>query len=451
MITNSKNTPAILISAPNSGSGKTIITSIILNALIKKGLKICAYKTGCDYLDTKILKFHSKSEVYNLDTWLMNKESVLELFKKTSTGKDIAVIEGAMGLYDGGKFSSSEIAKLLKVPVILVMNVKSMGESAAALALGFKNYDSEIKIAGVILNCVGSESHGKLISKVLYEKGIEILGILKRSEDLKIPSRHLGLIPLNENENTESLNKFENCINIDEILKIAYSNTEKILSENSQQRHNKIHKSKKISLGIAYDEAFSFYYSESLEALKNHGIDLKFFSPIRDSKIPEANGYFFGGGYPEIYAEELSGNITFKNEIKKAYESGKIIFAECGGFMYLSNTIENLKGEKFQMTGIIKSDSIMSERPVIGYVEAKALKKNFLCSEGSIIRGHEFHFSRMITDFKFENNAFEITRRSTGDIWYGGFSEKNILASYLHINFWGNENLIENFKNALQN
>ena len=445
MITNF-NIPRVLISAPNSGSGKTIVTCIILNALRKKGVNFCAYKTGPDYLDTKFLKNFGGCEVYNLDTWLMNKNSTQELFMTTSHEKNFAIIEGAMGLYDGGEFSSAEIAKLLKIPVILVINAKSIGESAAALALGFKHYDENINIAGVILNCVGSESHGKLISNALSKKNINVLGIINRNENLKFPERHLGLITEFNNENPELLNDFEHCIDIDAIIKIA-NQTPPIKITYSQKIPAIKKNAKKISLGIAYDEAFSFYYSESLEALRNHGIQLKFFSPLRDKKIPDANGYIFGGGYPELHAENLSKNFLMLREILNAANSGKIILAECGGFMYLCESLSDLENNKFEMLGIIPGDCVMTTKPVIGYIEARALRNNILCSKNEIIKAHEFHFSRFIQ--KFQDNAFEITRKSTKNSWLSGYSNKNILASYAHINFWGNDNLIENFIKSL--
>ncbi len=452
MSTSSKHNhnPGILISAANSNSGKTITSCIILRALKKLGVKTCAYKTGPDYLDTKYLRFFGDCDVYNLDSWLIGEKSVKELFTQTSRDCDVAIIEGAMGLYDGGKFSSAEIAKLLNVPVILVLNVKSIGESAAAMALGFKNYDEYINrnFAGVILNCIGSESHAKIISNELAKHGVKILGIIKRDENLKFPDRHLGLIPINELENIakpDALENFAGNINLDAIIQIANSNP-KI---KTQTQISRAISASEISLAIAYDEAFSFYYSESLEALKNSGINLKFFSPIHDTKIPDANGYLFGGGYPEIYAAKLQKNSEIRAQILNAANSGKIILAECGGLMYLCESITNLDGKKFEMCGVIPDDCVMTNRPVIGYIEAKALRENILCKKNELIHAHEFHFSKLIN--KHVENAFELKRRSTGSTWLGGYSTKNILASYMHINFWGNKTLLRNLIDSLRN
>ena len=215
----------IIIAGASSSSGKTSIACGILAALRKRGLRLCAYKTGPDYIDTEYLRRAGNCEAFNLDTWLMSENSTRELFIKTSQEKDVAIIEGAMGLYDGGENSTAEIAKLLDAPVILVINAKSLGESAAAVALGFREYDKKINIVGVILNCVGSETHAKIISDALEKNGIKFLGALKRDKNISIPERHLGLLPVPENNfNFEKLSEaVEKNINFDEILKISNS------------------------------------------------------------------------------------------------------------------------------------------------------------------------------------------------------------------------------------
>ncbi|MBR1486498.1 MAG: cobyrinate a,c-diamide synthase, partial [Synergistaceae bacterium] len=216
---------AILIAGASSSSGKTSIACGLLRAFKNRGLKVCAYKTGPDYIDTEYLRRAGSCEAYNLDTWLMSENSTRELFSRTSENKDVAIIEGAMGLYDGGTNSSAEIAKLLNIPVVLVINAKSLGESAAAIALGFKNFDEKIKIAGVILNCVGSETHAKIISDSLEKIKIKFFGALPRDDKFKIPERHLGLLPAFENKfDFEILaDSVEKNLNLNEILKIPDS------------------------------------------------------------------------------------------------------------------------------------------------------------------------------------------------------------------------------------
>ena len=430
----------IIIAGASSSSGKTSIACGILAALKKRGLRLCAYKTGPDYIDTEYLRRAGNCEAFNLDTWLMSENSARELFIKTSKEKDIAIIEGAMGLYDGGENSTAEIAKLLNAPVILVINAKSLGESAAAAALGFREYDKEINIAGVILNCAGSDNHVKIISDALEKIGIKFLGALKRDKNISIPERHLGLLPILENKfDFEKLAEaVEKNINLDEIFSLAPQSPSYLLPPTSYFLPHKR------SIAVAHDAAFSFYYPESLEILKELGAELIFFSPLKDKILPEADGYIFGGGFPEIFARELSQNFSMLESVKKISAEKKIL-AECGGMMYLCKNIKDLNGENFSMAGVIPFNSFMTERPVIGYMEARALKKNILCEKNKIIRGHEFHYSRIEPEFFDDTCAFELTRRKTGEAHFGGYADENILASYLHVNFFGNLELAENF------
>ncbi|MBQ7559484.1 MAG: cobyrinate a,c-diamide synthase [Synergistaceae bacterium] len=430
----------IIIAGISSSSGKTSIACGILAALKKRGLRLCAYKTGPDYIDTEYLRRAGNCDAFNLDTWLMSENSARELFIKTSKEKDFAIIEGAMGLYDGGENSTAEIAKLLNAPVILVINAKSLGESAAAAALGFREYDKEINIAGVILNCAGSDNHVKIISDALEKIGIKFLGALKRDKNISIPERHLGLLPILENKfDFEKLAEaVEKNINLDEIFSLTPQSPSYLLP------HTSYFLPHKRSIAVAHDAAFSFYYPESLEILKELGAELIFFSPLKDKILPEADGYIFGGGFPEIFARELSQNFSMLESVKKISAEKKIL-AECGGMMYLCKNIKDLNGENFSMAGVIPFNSFMTERPVIGYMEARALKKNILCEKNKIIRGHEFHYSRIEPEFFDDTCAFELTRRKTGAAHRGGYADENILASYLHVNFFGNLELAENF------
>ncbi|MDY6400430.1 MAG: cobyrinate a,c-diamide synthase [Synergistales bacterium] len=430
----------IIIAGISSSSGKTSIACGILAALKKRGLRLCAYKTGPDYIDTEYLRRAGNCDAFNLDTWLMSENSARELFIKTSKEKDFAIIEGAMGLYDGGENSTAEIAKLLNAPVILVINAKSLGESAAAAALGFREYDKKINIAGVILNCAGSDNHAKIISDALEKIGIKFLGALKRDKNISIPERHLGLLPILENNfDFEKLAEaVEKNINLDVIFSLTPQSPSYLLPPTSYLLPHKR------SIAVAHDAAFSFYYPESLEILKELGAELIFFSPLRDKILPEADGYIFGGGFPEIFARELSQNFSMLESVKKISAEKKIL-AECGGMMYLCKNIKDLSGKIFSMAGVIPFNSFMTERPVIGYMEARALKKNILCEKNKIIRGHEFHYSRIEPEFFDDTCAFELTRRKTGEAHFGGYADENILASYLHVNFFGNLELAENF------
>ena len=458
----------IVISGSGSHCGKTTIACGLLSSFREHGLKVCAYKTGPDYIDTEYLRNAAQCEAYNLDTWLMSPERVHELFMMTSRGKDIAVIEGAMGLYDGGMNSTAEIAKLLHAPGIAVIDAKSIGETAAALALGLREYDRDVNLAGVILNRAGSDSHIKIISDALESKGIKLLGALKRNDRLIIPERHLGLLPMHENMNYDfdSVRAIiESSVDVDEVLRASESACEvhECINESSVEVHEVLrisgsscetHESfsssssswpcvnHNVRVAVARDEAFSFYYPESIDTLRHLGAEIVYFSPVHDTILPKADGYIFGGGFPEMFARELEENTSMRESVRECACSDVPVLAECGGFMYLCDSMTDINGKRFNMAGVIHCDSFMTDKPVIGYIEARALSENLLCDEGDVIRGHEFHYSRM----KNENShAFMMTRRRTGESYAGGYAKGNILASYLHINFFGNTKLSEHF------
>ena len=433
-------TKRIVIAGAGSHCGKTTIACGLLSSFREHGLKVCAYKTGPDYIDTEYLRIAGRCEAYNLDTWLMTPERVIELFAETSKGKDIAVIEGAMGLYDGGMNSTAEIAKLLHAPVIAVIDAKSVGETAASIALGLREYDNAVNLAGVILNRAGSASHVEIISDALDRTGIRLFGALKRNDKLSIPERHLGLLPVHENMNHDfdSVRAVvESSINFDEVLRVSESSYKlhESLSSWPCLKHN-------IRVAVARDEAFSFYYPESIDTLKRLGAEIIYFSPVHDDILPRADGYIFGGGFPEMFAPELEANETMRGSVRLCASSSVPVLAECGGFMYLCDSLTDRDGKKFNMAGVIHCDSFMTDRPVIGYIEAEALQENILCNKEDVIRGHEFHYSGMNLNDGF---AFNMTRRRTGESYFGGYAHGNILASYLHINFFGNIKLAERF------
>ncbi|MEG1641863.1 MAG: cobyrinate a,c-diamide synthase [Synergistaceae bacterium] len=444
-----KNPPRILIAATQSGSGKTTITCGILALLKKRGLKVQGYKTGPDYIDPTYLSIAAGQQVHNLDTWLLDKETMTSLFAKHASKSDITVVEGVMGLYDGGKngiSSTAEISKLLKIPVILVIDVKAMGESAAAIALGFKEYDKNVNLAGVILNKVGSEKHKEMICEALEKLNIKVYGVIHRNPEMAITERHLGLLPAQENDNKKQIeiicNSVEKSIDIEGL--IALSKT----TQSIEAEEHKTTNEKKIKLAVAKDEAFSFYYAESQAELENAGAEITYFSPLHDKKLPQADGIIFGGGFPEMFAKQLSENIEMKNEIINATNKNIPIIAECGGFMYLTKSIANFDGETFQMCGIIPAISFMTNKlKRMGYVKAESLNDNLLTTKGKVMNGHEFHFSAITPDNeKTFPYAYEFTGNcGVGEKYKGGYAKDNIIASYLHIHFAGNKEAVKRF------
>ena len=425
----------ILIAGASSRSGKTTVTCGLLAALKSRGLRVIAYKAGPDYIDTEYLRRSGSCEAFNLDTWLMSENRVLELFAQTSQGYDFAVIEGTMGLFDGGVNGTASIAKLLDAPVVLVLNVRSMGESAAAVAMGFQEYDKDVKLAGVILNFTGSSYHEEIISSALNEKSIKVLGTLRRDEGLEIPERHLGLVQSIENKkfDVEKVkSKIESSVNIDEILRVSIINTSQlIVNSSTRSTHQKFH----ARIAIAKDEAFTFHYAESERMLETLGAEILTFSPVHGKELPAADGYIFGGGYPELFAAELSENRAMIESVRKC---SRPIYAECGGMMYLCRN----------MAGVLPFEAYMSPRAVMGYRTARALNDNLLCRKGQTIRGHEYHYGRISQS---ENFAFSLTRKNGDNAGLSGYSNDRLLASWLHVNFYGEPEIAEHFMKMCHN
>ena len=418
----------IVIAATQSGSGKTTIVAGILSALKNRGLKVQSYKIGPDYIDGGFHEIASGKPAHNLDSWLVG-DKTADIFFETAKDSDIAIIEGVMGLYDGGRnniSSTAEISKILSAPVILVIDAKSMGASAAAIALGFKNFDSDINFAGVILNRVGSDSHKNMIIDALNKINIKCFGAIPRDKNFVLPERHLGLVPTSENNFADVIEKIsaavEQNINLDELLKIADVPTVKI--------------------AVAKDEAFNFYYAESLRELEKFGAEIIYFSPIHDKNLPTCDGIILGGGFPEMFAEQLEKNISMREDIKNF---SKPIYAECGGYMYLMKSIKDFGGKIFEMCGVIESSAEMTDKlQMVGYVLATLQCDCIIGKAGDKIRAHEFHFSVADTD----KNIFECERLRTGKKYFAGYADKNIVASYLHIHFAGCPSVAKNFVNA---
>jgi len=447
------NIPRIIIAGTHSGVGKTTIVTGLLSVLTQKGYTVQSYKVGPDYIDPGYHQLASGKVAHNLDTWLVPTDKVVPIFTQTAAGNDLVVIEGVMGLYDGGRqgvSSTAAIAKLLKSPVILVIDAKSMGESAAAIALGYKMYDPEVNLVGVIINRLGSNSHQTMVTEALARIGIPVLGSMYRNEALRMPERHLGLTPVTEHDATDILaalrTQIEAQLDIEAIVSLAKDVPK--LSAPFEDKPTRTSLSPRVRIGVAQDEAFSFYYPESLSVLKSMGADIIPFSPLDDSSIPDVDGLLFGGGFPEMFVSQLASNISMRTSIAEACQQGMPVYAECGGFMYLTKEIIDFDGKHYDMVGAIPATcSMQGKLQTVGYVEATALSDNALCVAGEILHGHEFHFSLMNLDDCAENFpwAFEFKKVRTGMSYPGGYAYGNILASYLHMHFAGHEQGAERF------
>ena len=462
--------PRIIIAGTTSGVGKTSITLGILYILKNLGFKIQSFKIGPDFIDPSYHHFVTNSPSYNLDSWLMGKKGLINTFEKYTIGKDIAVIEGVMGLFDGagGKnnfASTAQIAKILNSPIILVIDASKAARSIAAIAYGFMKFEKGLKIKGIILNKISSNRHFNFIKDAFENKiKIPIVGVIYRNQELIFSERHLGLIPREELDDKRR----KVILNSAKVLSESLD-AEKIVSlirplQNETVRKKKIDTGKEqnkqsIKIAVALDESFNFYYQENLDTLQKKGAQLIFFSPLNDLRLPEeVDGIIIGGGFPEILARNLSRNQSMMRAIKKIAESQIPIYAECGGLMYLSKSIKegpsNYKNAKipeskgnfnktYRMIGLIDAMTNMTDKLTLNYTQGKVINESLF---GNInrVRGHEFHFSVMeniSNDSKFSyylNKGKGITNQKDGIVVY------NTLASYTHLHF-SNTKLPERF------
>lgn len=451
--------PRIVIGAVSSGCGKTTITAGLLAALRQQNINVQSYKIGPDYIDPGYHRLASGRPAHNIDTWLLSRETMVNTFIDTASGQDIAVIEGVMGLYDGGNkgiSSTAEIAGLLDAPVVLIIDCKSMGASAAAIALGFKQYDENVRLAGVILNRLGSDSHQRMVEEAMAQLAVPVLGAVRRSGLLTMPERHLGLLPVEENQERRVVDAMGEAmarqLNLAAIMQAAHgapamqravNPADEYLAQVTEGRRRSFPDDfGKIRIGVARDEAFSFYYPESLAVLERLGARIVEFSPLRDKELPEVSGLLLGGGFPEMFAGELGSNAEMLAAVRRAAAEGMPIFAECGGYMYLKRSLVDFAGREYPMCGVLPGRVQMNKRlQMVGYVEAELQRDCCLGAAGLKLRGHEFHFSSEIAgeaDITGER-AFQFTRMRNGAVYPGGFisSGGNVAGSYLHIHFAG--------------
>ena len=445
----------VLIAGTGSGVGKTTISLGIMQALTKRNLKVQPYKVGPDYIDPSYHTFITNRYSRNLDSYMLDDEKIKYIVKNSSKDADISVIEGVMGLYDGygidlDDCTSSYTSKLLKTPVILVINAKAMATSAAAMVLGYKMLDENVNIAGVITNNVRSESHYLLLKEAIEKyTGVEVLGYFPPNKEFSLESRHLGLIPSVEMDSLKA--KFDNLadeiekyIDIDRIIEIAES--EEFDTSFNLQEFIDEHNCKDKTIAIAYDKAFNFYYRENIELFEKLGMKIEYFSPINDKEVPVCDYIYIGGGFPEIFAKELHNNKNIRESIVKAHKNNIPIYAECGGLMYLGEKLEAQDKNIYDMVGIFKGCSKMtSSLKRFGYCLGEAKEDTILAKKGEIIKGHEFHHSIFESDEECAYYMRKIKDDKIIDEWDGGYSKGNTLATYLHTHFYNNLDCIANF------
>jgi len=439
-----------MIAGTHSGSGKTTLALGIMGALAERG-EVAAFKVGPDYIDTAYHKFVTKAPSYNLDVFMQGEEKLKDLYLKKSEGRFVSVVEGVMGLFDGmddtGYASSAHVAKLLSLPVILIADASGMARSISAMVKGYKEFDEGLNVKGVILNRVSGEGHFSLLKRCLKQDlKLPALGYLPYDAELSLPERHLGLLPVWEMKNFEEkfeklFEKVKKHIDLEEILSIASS--AKIVENPYYDKKSSVSETA-LKIGVAMDEAFNFYYAQSLETLRDLGAELVFFSPLRDSSLPEGiSGLIIGGGFPEIFAEKLSSNNDMMKSIMEAFEAGMPIYAECGGLMYLTRSITDMKGRRFPMVAIFDMDSVMTgSLKRFGYAEAVVTDDTVIAPKGTLLKGHEFHYSEVINS---KEKTSYLVKKQSGKMYGCGFAKKNCLATFLHIDFYAYPELARHF------
>ncbi|TGM98523.1 cobyrinate a,c-diamide synthase [Leptospira dzoumogneensis] len=443
--------PRILISGTGSGTGKTTITIALTKALQARGLKVSIFKCGPDYLDPGYHSFVTGKTCQNLDGWLMGKESVISTFIGASQGSDISIIEGVMGLFDGHSpnseaGSTAEIAKWLQVPTIISIDASGMAATFSAIASGIKNYDPQVPIRGFVANFIGSKNHLSIIETASIP--LPVLGGFPKSNDYSFPERHLGLRTAGPDILTEEKLSFwqnlsEQWLDLDRILEIANSAPPLSVKGSAEGRI----RTKDCRIGVAYDEAFHFYYEENFKKLREEGAELVFFSPLKENKLPKVDGLYFGGGYPELFADNLSNNKDLMQEIGNFAASERPIYAECGGLMYLSSEIKNIEGQSFPMIGLIPGKAIMGPKlKSLGYVEVHTEKRTILGEAGIRFRGHQFRYSDLILENEDESLfSYHIRKRKSEQTTREGYTVSNVLASYVHAHWASNPEIPKNF------
>ena len=424
--------PQFIIAAPTSNSGKTTITLGLLRVLKNRGLKPQSFKCGPDYIDPKCHEVACKKIGVNLDLFMMAKADIHQTYRTFSENSEAICVEGVMGLFDGAKKSegsTAELAKLLELPIVFVVDAKAVAYSVAPLLYGFKNFDEALNIAGVIFNRVGTESHYQFLEEACSDVGIKPLGRLPFIPECEIPSRHLGLsIDKMDQYNSviESIaQQMEKTVDIDQLL---------TLTTKELQLHvpNKKINTKSQKIAVAKDEGFNFSYIQNVNALKSIG-EIVFFSPINDKELPKSDLVYFPGGYPEIYAKKISENNSMLDSIKNFAEDGGRIIAECGGMMYLGKSIIDKQGMKYKMAGVFNYATSMEDMKLsLGY--------RILKFGDNELRGHEFHYSKIIDAERIE---------TLGTVWNAREKEqetkiyhyKNVVASYIHLYFGEDKSL----------
>jgi cobyrinic acid a,c-diamide synthase len=439
---------AFMVASPGTSSGKTTLTLALMAALRKRGLVVQGFKCGPDFIDPAHHAVVTGRASHNLDSWMLDAETNRDIFQRASHGADVAVIEAMMGLFDGvggatEHGSSAEIAKQLNIPVLLVVDGSAAARSLAAVVRGFESFDAGVKLLGVVVNKVGSEGHLRLLTEAIQAScTTPVLGHLPPTPAIQIPERHLGLTtaaerPLSAEQTSLLAGLVEHHLDLNSLLDACgfvqprAQDVKSFVSTKSSLP--------KVRVGVPRDPAFCFYYEENLNALREQGAEIVEFNLLESSRLPvELDALHFGGGYPELFAEQLSANRPLIDELRHFAASGKPIYAECGGLIYLAERLRTADNRTFEMSGVLPLVIEMTNGLVqFGYAEVVFESDCLLGTTGRISRGHSFHYSRVVRSGDVRQTyrvAYTLSGRSVSE----GYSRANVLASYVHLHFRSN-------------
>lgn len=449
----SRSLPAFVIAGTHSGVGKTTVALGIMAALRRRGLKVQPFKIGPDFIDAGLHGAAAGAASYNLDGWMLSRGYNVASWQKNIRGKDVAVVEGMMGMHDGHSArgdsgSTAQIAKWLRLPVVLVADASALARSAAALCMGYRNFDRGVDFAGVIFNRVGGAGHAALLNDALESMSLRCFGALPFDERMRIPERHLGLTTAAENVLKRRLvarlaRWAEDHIDIDALLARSRVKVTALPAV-----HPSVAAGRKVTIAVARDRAFSFYYAENLDALRAAGASVRFFSPMADRGLPAAtSGIYFGGGYPELYARELARNRRMLRVVRNFIEAGGAVYAECGGLMYLSKALIDVTGRRHAMAGIYPFVTRMHPAlRMLGYREV-VFRRGGFAPTGESARGHEFHYSALQKQAP-ARIARAYARNAGSKNGCRGYLHKRCLASYVHLHFGSNLGFAARFVEA---
>ncbi len=449
-------TPTVVIAGVRSGVGKTTIATGIMGALTRRGYSVQPFKAGPDYIDPSYHQVACGVPSRNLDTWLLPHSTVLELYSKAASRSHISIVEGVMGVFDGHSSlteegSTAQLAKLLGAPVLLVADASKVARSVAAEVLGYQQFDPDLNVAGVILNGVGSPAHLEFCKpQIEATTGLPVLGYLPRRTDFQQPERHLGLIPTVEGTVASQwydaiIAQVEETIDVGRIAELAqqsaappsaHVDTVHVFPQHPQP--------KRAVIAVAQDQAFNFYYQDSLDLLEAWGAEIAPFSPLEDESLPEgAGGVYLGGGFPELFAAELSANRSMLDSIRQAAARGVPVYGECGGLMYLGRSLTGFDGVAHSMAGLLPAVSSMSQsRLSLGYREVEARADGPLLSTGQQVRGHEFHWSTLEQPPEDDESVYRVVNQG-GRL--DGFRSGSVWATYVHVHLGSAPGLASRF------